>query len=310
MSSIRKITQSRSQDFTNKRILLVDDHSHIRIILTSILNGLGLFDLTTADRADRALQRLESEHIDILITDFRMPGMSGIALAERIRSEARARMPRFNAAIPIIMITSFGTKNCLVAARDAGIDEFLAKPFTTIGVAERLDAVLNMHREFIVSDTYIGPCRRRKIDPMLVHQKRRRSDHAPDIDLQNLDLTDFDVKERPWGPSEDEAMHSDELVSASMDSLDSQITQITAPITVQNIEMRDGLLQRAANSLLKYVALASAQGNLEDDIVEMHGFAVKQLIDIAGRDMRLSNQVVDSLEHAVTKRTQVKKMTG
>jgi CheY-like chemotaxis protein len=306
MSSIRKITESRSQDFSHKRILLVDDHSHIRAILTSILNGLGLFDLTTADRADRALQRLESEPIDIVITDFRMPGMSGITLAHRIRAEARSRVPRFNAAMPIIMITSFGTKKCLVAARDAGIDEFLAKPFTTIGLAERLDAVLNMQREFIVSEDYIGPCRRRKVDPLLMNLKRRRADHMPTLDLPDLDLADFDVRERPWTPTDNAAEQRSGAVAPETVLGANQLASKATP----NLDLRDDLLQRAANSLIKYVALTSPTGDLDDDIVEMHGLAVKQLIDLAGRDMKLSHQVVDSLERAVVKRTTSKKRAG
>jgi hypothetical protein len=71
-------------------------------------------------------------------------------------------------------------------------------------------------------------------------------------------------------------------------------------------KIRDDLLERAAMSLLKYAALASAQGKLEADIVEMHGYAVKQLLDLAGKDLNLSNQVVDSLERAVTKRTRLR----
>jgi hypothetical protein len=62
--------------------------------------------------------------------------------------------------------------------------------------------------------------------------------------------------------------------------------------------------------LIKYVALTSPTGDLDDDIVEMHGLAVKQLIDLAGRDMKLSHQVVDSLERAVVKRTTSKKRAG
>eukprot|EP01038_Epipyxis_sp_PR26KG_P013104 gene13104-17563_t len=65
MSSVRKMTETRVQDFANKRVLLVDDHTHIRAIFTSILNGLGMFRLSTADRSDRALSTLEAEPIDL-----------------------------------------------------------------------------------------------------------------------------------------------------------------------------------------------------------------------------------------------------
>jgi len=84
------------------------------------------------------------------------------------------------------------------------------------------------------------------------------------------------------------------------------ITRIGEITAARAQRIRDGLLERAAMSLLKYTALATAQGKLETDIVEMHGYAVKQLLDLAGKDLNLSNQVVDSLERAVVKRTRVR----
>ena len=292
------MTETRVQDFANKRVLLVDDHTHIRAIFTSILNGLGMFRLSTADRSDRALSTLEAEPIDLVITDFNMPGLSGIGLAQRIRQEIRSKNPRFNPSIPIIMITSFGTKKCLMAARDAGVDEFLAKPFTTLAVAERIDSAINMQRSFIVSENYIGPCRRRKVDPILSGLKRREADRI-------AILNEFGVERNLI---QDDAQILIDL--AGNDQIEETSTEEIAWIGENTAahaqKIRDDLLERAAMSLLKYAALASAQGKLEADIVEMHGYAVKQLLDLAGKDLNLSNQVVDSLERAVTKRTRLR----
>ncbi|WP_395631691.1 response regulator [Aquidulcibacter sp.] len=292
------MTETRVQDFANKRVLLVDDHTHIRAIFTSILNGLGMFRLSTADRSDRALSTLEAEPIDLVITDFNMPGLSGIGLAQRIRQEIRSKNPRFNPSIPIIMITSFGTKKCLMAARDAGVDEFLAKPFTTLAVAERIDSAINMQRSFIVSENYIGPCRRRKVDPILSGLKRREADRI-------AILNEFGVERNLI---QDDAQILIDL--AGNDQIEETSTEDIAWIGENTAahaqKIRDDLLERAAMSLLKYAALASAQGKLEADIVEMHGYAVKQLLDLAGKDLNLSNQVVDSLERAVTKRTRLR----
>ena len=292
------MTETRVQDFANKRVLLVDDHTHIRAIFTSILNGLGMFRLSTADRSDRALSTLEAEPIDLVITDFNMPGLSGIGLAQRIRQEVRSKNPRFNPSIPIIMITSFGTKKCLMAARDAGVDEFLAKPFTTLAVAERIDSAINMQRSFIVSENYIGPCRRRKVDPILSGLKRREADRI-------AILNEFGVERNLI---QDDAQILIDL--AGNDQIEETSTEDIAWIGENTAahaqKIRDDLLERAAMSLLKYAALASAQGKLEADIVEMHGYAVKQLLDLAGKDLNLSNQVVDSLERAVTKRTRLR----
>jgi len=298
MSSVRKMTETRVQDFANKRVLLVDDHTHIRAIFTSILNGLGMFRLSTADRSDRALSTLEAEPIDLVITDFNMPGLSGIGLAQRIRQEIRSKNPRFNPSIPIIMITSFGTKKCLMAARDAGVDEFLAKPFTTLAVAERIDSAINMQRSFIVSDNYIGPCRRRKVDPILSGLKRREADRI-------AILNEFGVERNLI---QDDAQILIDLAGNNQieETSTEDIAWIGETTAVHAQKIRDDLLERAAMSLLKYAALASAQGKLEADIVEMHGHAVKQLLDLAGKDLNLSNQVVDSLERAVTKRTRLR----
>ena len=298
MSSVRKMTERNAQNFANKRILLVDDHTHVRSIFTSILNGLGMFRLSMADRSDRALSMLQAEPIDLVITDFNMPGLSGIGLAQRIRQEIRSKNPRFNPSIPIIMITSFGTKKCLIAARDAGVDEFLAKPFTTLGVAEHIDSAINMQRPFIVSDTYIGPCRRRKVDPILSGLRRREADRSAVMntfdDERNLMHGDADIliDISGYGVIEETATEA--------------INGIGASTVARAHKIRDGLLERAAMSLLTYVALATAQGRLEADMVEMHGHAVKQLLDLAGKDLNLSNQVVDSLERAVAKRTRLR----
>lgn len=292
------MTETRVQDFANKRVLLVDDHTHIRAIFTSILNGLGMFRLSTADRSDRALSTLEAEPIDLVITDFNMPGLSGIGLAQRIRQEVRSKNPRFNPSIPIIMITSFGTKKCLMAARDAGVDEFLAKPFTTLAVAERIDSAINMQRSFIVSENYIGPCRRRKVDPILSGLKRREADRI-------AILNEFGVERNLI---QDDAQILIDLAGNNQieETSTEDIAWIGETTAVHAQKIRDDLLERAAMSLLKYAALASAQGKLEADIVEMHGYAVKQLLDLAGKDLNLSNQVVDSLERAVTKRTRLR----
>lgn len=292
------MTETRVQDFANKRILLVDDHTHIRAIFTSILNGLGMFRLSTADRSDRALSTLEAEPIDLVITDFNMPGLSGIGLAQRIRQEVRSKNPRFNPSIPIIMVTSFGTKKCLMAARDAGVDEFLAKPFTTLAVAERIDSAINMQRSFIVSDNYIGPCRRRKVDPILSGLKRREADRI-------AILNEFAVERNLI---QDDAQILIDLAGNDLieETSTEDIAWIGETTAAHAQKIRDDLLERAAMSLLKYAALASAQGKLEADIVEMHGYAVRQLLDLAGRDLNLSNQVVDSLERAVTKRTRLR----
>ena len=108
------------------RILLVDDE---RMLLTSVSRSLHLdrpgWEVLLAGDGAMAMHILESEPVDILVTDLNMPGMGGLALLEQIRKDpVRSRLP-------LIIMTSNNDRASMRMGMDSGADDFLTKPFTT-----------------------------------------------------------------------------------------------------------------------------------------------------------------------------------
>jgi two-component system, chemotaxis family, chemotaxis protein CheY len=101
---------------------------------------------------------------DIVITDWAMPIFDGIELTQMIRQPGANPNPY----VPIIMLTGHSEKKRVLAARDAGITEFLAKPISAKGLYKRIVNVVANSRPFIKTRTYFGPDRRRNVNPNYV----------------------------------------------------------------------------------------------------------------------------------------------
>ncbi|MCP5361926.1 MAG: response regulator [Hyphomicrobiales bacterium] len=108
-----------------------------------------------------AQEALGHEKYDLLITDWEMPEMTGLELVQYIRSHPKA----LNFFVPIIMLTGRAERENIERARDAGITEFLAKPFTIEDLRKRIISVVETPRPFVLSRSYNGPCRRRHNKP-------------------------------------------------------------------------------------------------------------------------------------------------
>jgi DNA-binding NtrC family response regulator len=78
--------------------------------------------------------------------------------------------------VPVIMITGHSTLQRVAEARDAGVNEFLAKPLTARGVIERISQVVENPRSYVRTGTYFGPDRRRRADPNFTGPWRRSTD--------------------------------------------------------------------------------------------------------------------------------------
>jgi DNA-binding NtrC family response regulator len=115
-------------------ILVVDDEPGMRLALREVLRRAG-WEVALADGGEQALEELDrSAGVDLLITDFRMSGMTGLDLLR----EARVRRPR----LPLVMMTAYGTVEDAVAAMREGAADYLLKPFSMETVLEVVERVL------------------------------------------------------------------------------------------------------------------------------------------------------------------------
>lgn len=144
-------------DFASLRVLIVDDNIHTRRMLRAILHGLGVRDITEAEDGAIALESFQTYAPDILLLDWVMPIFDGIEVTRMVRNIDSSPNP----FIPIIMITAHAERQKVVAARDAGITEFLCKPLSAKALNDRILNVILNPRPFIRTKTYFGPDHRR-----------------------------------------------------------------------------------------------------------------------------------------------------
>src|SRR5262245_28296274 len=103
-----------------KRVLIVDDDRRMRRTLQILIERMGLGSAAAAD-AHEAREQLRATRFDLVLTDLKMPDTSGIDLLEEIRAE--------QPALPVILITAYGTIQTAVEAMRKGAADFILKPF-------------------------------------------------------------------------------------------------------------------------------------------------------------------------------------
>jgi len=111
-----------------------------------------------------------------------MPIFDGLELTQMIRQPGANSNPY----VPIIMLTGHSEKKRVIAARDAGVTEFLAKPISAKGLYQRVLNVVANPRPFIRTKNYFGPDRRRNANPNYAGPERRKGGKADVIRQQPL----------------------------------------------------------------------------------------------------------------------------
>ena len=154
------------------KILLVDDNHYLRVLLGEILRAIGVQHIFEANDGAEALQAMRNNSVDIVMTDLSMQPLDGIDFVRLLRNSPDSPNPM----VPVIMITGHSTMVRVAEARDAGVNEFLAKPLTARGVIERLGQVVENPRPFIRAGSYFCPDRRRRADPNFTGPWRRGGD--------------------------------------------------------------------------------------------------------------------------------------
>ena len=108
----------------NMKILVVDDFQTMRRIIRNYLRQLGFNNVEEAEDGDVALEKLNEGQFDFVITDWNMPKMTGIDLLKKIRAENNFKN------IPVLIITAEAEKENVVQAAQAGVNDYIVKPFT------------------------------------------------------------------------------------------------------------------------------------------------------------------------------------
>ena len=144
--------------FSKLDILVADPSHHMTSVVAQMLWHLRVHDVTEAQSSSEALELLRRRTFSVIMVDDVLAPMDGIVLTRTLRT----MVDNPNRDIPIIMMSAVPEASRITAARDAGITEFLRKPFAAQHVATRLTSILNAPRQFIEAEAYVGPDRRRR----------------------------------------------------------------------------------------------------------------------------------------------------
>jgi two-component system chemotaxis response regulator CheY len=109
---------------TSINVLIVDDFATMRRIIKGVLKQLGFSNLIEAEDGDAALKELKKEKIGLIVSDWNMPNMTGLELLKAVRADKDLK------DIPFLMVTAEGQKENVIQAVQAGVSNYIVKPFT------------------------------------------------------------------------------------------------------------------------------------------------------------------------------------
>ncbi len=119
----------------NMKILIVDDFSTMRRIIKNLLKELGFNNTFEADDGSTALPLLKGGDFNFLVTDWNMPGMTGIDLLKAVRADQRLK------DLPVLMVTAEAKKEQIFEAARSGVNGYVVKPFTAAVLKEKIDKI-------------------------------------------------------------------------------------------------------------------------------------------------------------------------
>jgi two-component system chemotaxis response regulator CheY len=118
------------------KVLVVDDQLTMREVTRLALQEMGVRNIIDAENGDDAFKKATTQPLDMIISDFNMPGMDGLGLLRAVRGHPAVRK------LPFILVTGRGDNALVVSAAQAGVNNYIVKPFTAEMLREKVEAVV------------------------------------------------------------------------------------------------------------------------------------------------------------------------
>jgi two-component system chemotaxis response regulator CheY len=118
------------------KVLVVDDQNSVRQMTRMALEEIGFRHIHEAENGVQAMETAAVQPLDLIISDYNMPEMDGLGLLRAVRGHPVARK------VPFIMLTGRGDRELVVKAAQAGVNNYLVKPFTSAILRDKIEAVI------------------------------------------------------------------------------------------------------------------------------------------------------------------------
>ena len=154
-----------------QRVMVIDSNSATAKLAGELMKQLGARNIATVTRCGRALASVAEFEPQLILTEFSAPDFDGLDFTRRLRQS-----PSVARKAPVIMITATATGASILGARNAGVHEYLRKPYTAGDLYRRVENVVLKPRDWIEAQSYVGPDRRRFNSGEFTGSKKRQSD--------------------------------------------------------------------------------------------------------------------------------------
>jgi two-component system chemotaxis response regulator CheY len=124
------------------KILVVDDFATMRRIIINLLKELGYTTFDQANDGVEALAIVKAKQVDLIVSDWNMPNMTGIQFLKEIRSDSDFK------EIPFLLVTAEAKRSQIFEAAEAGTDGYIVKPFSADTLMEKLNKIIERKREY------------------------------------------------------------------------------------------------------------------------------------------------------------------
>ena len=118
------------------KVLVVDDSSTMRKIIANALKKCGAGEIVEAGNGAEGIQQLKAGTVDLIVTDWNMPVMNGLEFVRELRALASC------AATPVLMVTTNAESTDVTGAKEAGVNDYVVKPFTADTLQEKISALV------------------------------------------------------------------------------------------------------------------------------------------------------------------------
>jgi two-component system chemotaxis response regulator CheY len=117
------------------RVIVIDDMATMLRIMKKFLEDIGFENIDTAENGEEALKKIKENNYDLIISDWNMEPMTGLELLKAVREDLSSKTP-------FIMVTAESKPNNVLAAKAAGVSNYIVKPFTQVTVKKKIQSVL------------------------------------------------------------------------------------------------------------------------------------------------------------------------
>jgi len=275
-------------------VLVVDANSFSRGLIGEILRSLDVTNISSARNAEIANSFLVDRPIDVVLVSLEEGGQfSGLEFTRLLRHLPDDRMRR----LPVILVTSGLTGQLVITGRDAGADEFLAKPISPAALQQRLQMVIETPRPFVDCSVFLGPCRRRK-NPADYYGAKRR---AGEPSAERATMVDQDDVAREMPIRRSLARLREFCAASRPDTLNAMLEEMKTAKSIA-VDHKDHTLHAGLASFESYIVVATPLGQVDQLVVETALSALEQLAALPPTFAEARDSVAIALGKAIQKK--------